>query len=169
MGMATALLIGGTLFSAGGTLLKGYQDKKQGEYNEGVAQQQANLMERKATETRAIGQRQRDEERRAGERLSSRARAVAAGSGAGVYNPTVLDIVGDIAEQSAFNQAAITFQHESKARGLEQSAIFERQKGAFAAQAGQGAFAGSILASAGIGAAGGYQYFKPTKDPLPFG
>ena len=136
-----------------GTFLQGVAAKEQGKFNEQAARQQATLFERSASQKFAIAQRAAQQQARETGILISRQRAVAASSGAGVYNPTVLDIIGDTAEQSAFKQAAITFQHESKARGMEQSAIFERQKGAFAKQAGQGAFAGSILSAVGQGAA----------------
>ena len=114
-----------TAASVGGTVLSGLAAAQQGKAMEAEAKRQA-------TEERAIASRRGEERRMDTARVISRQKAVAASSGAGVTNPTILDIIGDTAQRGSFLERTET---DTRAR-----------------RAGQSAFAGSILEGIGTGA-----------------
>lgn len=134
----------GTLASVGGTVLSGVAAAQQGKAMEAE-------VKRQATEERAIASRKAEERRRDTARVISRQKAVAASSGAGVTNPTILDIIGDTAQRGSFLERTET---DIGAR----SASTLRAQGAMARRKGQGAFAGSILEGIGQGAKGFARY-----------
>ena len=105
-----------------------------GKIQEGKAKQaslnfQAQENEKKAAEERAAGQREAFEKRDETARVMSRQRALAASSGAGVVNPTVLDIYGDTAQEGEYNAQAALYGGESRARGQIDQANAARAKG----------------------------------------
>lgn len=86
-----------------------------------------------AGQERATSQRQAIEERRASRIAQSRAIAVAAASGGGASDPTVMNIVGNLAADGEYNALSALFSGEEAARGLENAAagsIYEGQSSA---------------------------------------
>ena len=88
--LATTAL--GTIVGAGGQLAAGRQQQQAEDY-------QATLARRNALAAEATSQRQAIAERRQAQYLGSRVRALAAASGAGATDPTVLNIEAGIAGQ----------------------------------------------------------------------
>lgn len=89
--------------------------KKAGKFEGAQYRQQAG-------QERAGSQRQAIEERRAARIAQSRAVAVAAASGAGASDPTVMNIVGNLAADGEYNALSALFSGEEAARGLENAA-----------------------------------------------
>lgn len=86
----------------------------------------------------AIAASQRDavEERRTSTLLESRARAVAAASGAGAHDPSVANIVGRIRGEGAYRAATMLYAGEDKARVLRLQAAAKRYEGLTIEEAG---------------------------------
>ncbi len=91
----------------------------------------------KATAQRAIGQREAFSERRQEQLVSSRALALAAASGAGVADPGVENIFGDIGQEGEFRALARLFTRESRAVDLETAASYRMFEGVLETRAGE--------------------------------
>lgn len=123
-----------------------------GTIQSGKAQQaalnfEAKQREKQAAEERAASQRTAIEKRHEGDLVMSRQRALASASGAGVVNPSILDIYGETAERSEYNAQTEIFGGESRARGQLDQAAAARAKGKAAAR-------GSVFEGLGQGFAG---------------
>ena len=137
---STILPIIGTAATVAGTIGAGYAQKQEAEF----AAKQA---ERSAAEERAIASRESEERRKKTAFVLSEQKAKAASSGAGVVNPTILDIIGETAQEGDYLARSDTAAGENKARGLLDQAAASRYKG-------KAAFTGSILQGIGKGAKG---------------
>jgi hypothetical protein len=132
-----------------------------GSIQQGKAQQaalnfEAKQHERQAAEERAASQREALEKRREAGLAMSRQVALASASGAGVVNPSVLDIYSETAQEGEYNAQTALYGGESRARGQLDSAAAARFKG-------KAAYKGSVLEAAGgmlssIGSAAGKRY-----------
>jgi hypothetical protein len=109
---------------------------------------EASERERQAATERAASQREAIEKRTETDRALSRTRALAAASGAGVVNPSILDIYGDTAQQGEYNAQAALYGGEDRARGQLSAANAARFKG-------KTAYKGSLLEAGGQLLAGG--------------
>jgi hypothetical protein len=130
-----------TVFSATGALQAGAAQKQAADF----AAQQA---EQAAGQSRASAQRRAEEERRQARFIGSRARAVAGASGAGVSDPTVVNLLGDIAGEGEYRALTALFQGEDAGRVLETDAMLRRFEGGQAKKASM-FDAGSTLFSGG--------------------
>lgn len=120
--IGTALTLAGTAAGVAGSISAGNAAKAEGKFA-------AAQMEREAADARASSQREAYQERERNEMVQSRIRAVAANSGAGVINPTVLDLMGDTEQRSAFNVAAIQYGGKQKQASYLDNAAAARMKG----------------------------------------
>jgi len=177
------LAIAASIISAVGTIAGGMQANAQGkaqkqayEYAAATTRQQADYIakqeEQRAGQERAASQRAAMEEKRKGRLVGSRAQAVAAASGGGALDPTIVDIGADIAGEGEYRAMTSLYQGEEAARGLEGSAAVRRYagnneaellqyQGRAAAAAGRSKMMGSFLSAAGsIGSAGSSLYSK---------
>src|SRR5574341_759638 len=144
------LMATGTVLQIGGALQQG-----EAAAAAGAAQQQAAEYEARQMEV-AAGQRAAQEQRRQAKLVASRALALAAASGAGAADPTVVDIIGDITGEGAYRAAVALYEGEEQARTMRAQAKATRYSGAVAEAGGRtqrqaaqiGAF-GSLLAGAG--------------------
>jgi hypothetical protein len=84
---------------------------------EAVLEQQAQAREEEANVAAAESQRQAIVERRRAQQLMSRARAVAGASGAGVSDPTVANIITDIATEGEYAALSALASGNAMARG----------------------------------------------------
>ncbi len=105
-----------------------------GDYMAGRAEKKAAISDAKqlqyrAGQTRASAQRAAGEERRDARYLSSRARAVAAASGAGASDPTVVNLLADIEAEGEYNALARMYEGEESARGDQYAARARRSEG----------------------------------------
>ena len=168
--------IGATVFTAGDALLAastligviggiaGGQAQRAAANNQAVAarhraalaERAAEAKEQAAGQERAVSQRAAIEQRRQGGFVESRVQAIAAASGAGALDPTIVGILGDIGIETDLRAETALFEGEEAARGLEFGADIDRAGGAgelFAAdaaiRAGRSARNRSFLAASG--------------------
>jgi hypothetical protein len=87
-------------------------------------------------------------QRRSSRYAQSRAIALAAASGAGAGDPSVVDLVGDIEGEGEYGALSAMFEGEDRATGLEYGATLSRRQGQ-AAMTGSAISAGSTLLSGG--------------------
>lgn len=97
---------------AGGTLLSVLS-------NERGASVENRRLRRLAGNERATSQRSAAEERRLARLMESRARAVAAKSGAGVSDPTVVNLMGDLSAEGEYRALTRMYEGETAAQSLE--------------------------------------------------
>lgn len=133
-GLASAA---GTVVSAMGSIQAGKDAQEKAEY-------EAEVQEMQADEAVAGSQRDAASRNREGQLLLSQARAAAAASG-GVSDPSVIDAMGGIAEQTAYNREAEIFKGEQQSRGYNDAAAVSRVDGARARAAGTMGAIGTIF------------------------
>jgi len=131
---------------------------QQGRATQAAQNYEAAERERQAATERAAGQREAIEKRTETDRVLSRQRALAGASGAGVVNPSILDIYGDTAKQGEYNAQTALYGGEDRARGQLSQAVANRFKG-------KAAYKGSLLEAGGQVLAGaGKAFGSPYKD-----
>lgn len=106
--------------------------KRQAEASEFEAQQ----LDQMAGQERAASQHRAQEERRRSDILQSRARAVAAASGGGASDPTVVDIISDLAGEGEYLAATHIFEGQEAARRARMGAAGARFEGRTALEGG---------------------------------
>ena len=141
-------------------------------YQASLRDAQAVAMEQSAGQERAAAQRATLEQQRHGRLVGSRAQAVAAASGGGALDPSVINLMGDLDNEAGFRAATALYQGESAARGLEYGAVLQRAAGQgdiyageVARRSGEAARNRSYLRAAGTvggGAAKLYDRYPPT-------
>jgi hypothetical protein len=141
----TILSLAGTAAGVAGSVAAGNAAKAEGKFT-------AAQMEREAADARAASQREAYMERERGEMVQSRIRAVAADSGAGSINPTVLDLMGDAEQRNSYNVAAINYGGKQKQASYLDNAAGARMKGKNARRA-------SLFDAATTAAGGTYKAF----------
>lgn len=112
-----ALMVAGSAVSAAGTIVGANSEAR--ELRREAAQLEAN-----AGQERAASQRRAMEERRAGKLAASRALAVAAASGGGADDPTIVNAIADLEGEGEYR--ALTALYEGNVAGDD----LERQAGA---------------------------------------
>ena len=117
---------------------------------------QAAQLEQRAGQEQASAQRGALEQHRLASLVSSRALAVAAASGGGVSDPTIVNLLSMIAGEGAYRAGVSIYEGEEKARNLRMSAAAARMGAASAIEEGElraGSYAlggfGSFATSAG--------------------
>lgn len=126
-GHASAAVGGaGTLVNVIGSIIGGNQEARANRLaarnSKRAAKFEAAQLTQAAGQERASSQRVAIEERRRARLASSSAVARAAASGAGASDPTVLNIIGDLAAEGEYNALSALFSGEESARGLEMAA-----------------------------------------------
>lgn len=129
-----------TILSTGATVAGGLAASAQGK-------SEAAALEKKAAEERAMGSRAAEDRRRQTELVLSKQTALAADSGAGTVNPSIIDIYSDTAQRGSYLARS---DYEAGARQAD--SLLDRA--AAARKKGQNAFAGSILEGFGTAAKG---------------
>lgn len=114
-----ALMLAGSAVSAGGTIIGANSEAK-------GLRKEALQLDANAGQERAVSQRQAMDERRQGRFASSRALAVAAASGGGTDDPTVVNAIANLDGESEYR--ALTAMYEGNVRGddLERQAKARR-------------------------------------------
>lgn len=137
---------------------------QQGRAQQAALNYEAGERDRVAAEERAASQREAITKRTDAERVMSRQRALAATSGAGVVNPSILDIYGETAQQGEYNAQTALYGGESRARGQLSQANAARFKA-------KAAYKGSLLEAAGQAFAGAGKAFggAPSGGQSAFG
>lgn len=129
------------LIGAGGTLMEGAANKQ-------AAQSAAMQLEQNAGQSRAVSQREAAERRRSTRYLQSRAQAVAAASGAGASDPTVVNLIAGLEGEGEMGALASLFEGEEAARNMEYSAKVARRFGKAASTGASLKGASTILGGA---------------------
>lgn len=136
--MSEALAIGGKLLDAGGTIIGANSEAKE-------LRRQANQLDEQAGLDRASSQRQAIEERRGARLANSRTLALAAASGGGADDPTIVNRMADIDAEGEYRALTALYEGEETARGKEAQAKANRRAAKATKTAGYLKAAGSIL------------------------
>ena len=143
--MAQAIPIGlavaGSLLGAGGTIIGANQEAKE-------LRLQADQLDAQAGAERASAQRRAIEERRQARLASSRATALAAASGGGVDDPSVINTLADIEGEGTYRALTALYEGNDAAAGLEADAS-ARRRGAKSVKRAGLIKAGSTILSSG--------------------
>lgn len=159
--LAAGAAVAGMGLKAYGTLRAGDLAAQQGSAEREADNYRATLLEQQAGQTRAASQRTALDQRRQTTLVESRARAVAAASGAGASDSTVNDIEGRIAQRGEYAALSSLFNGEERARGLEDQGAGVRFEGAEAGYLGkQKQSASRVAAIAGLLSGGSDLYSK---------
>lgn len=148
-----ALMLAGSAVSAGGTIIGAKSEAK------GLRREAAQL-EVNAGQERAVSQRDAIEQRRQGRLASSRALAVAAASGGGVDDPTVVNAIANLDGESEYRALTAMYEGDTRGDDLERQAKARRTEAKNVKK--QALFkAGSTIIGAGGGIADRYRPKKP--------
>lgn len=147
--------LAGTALSAAGAIAEG-------NFQEAMGEAQAKASEREASEQRAASQREAIQRSREARLVLSRQQAVAAASGAGPTDTTIMGLMGEAAAAGQFNTASAIYEGESRGRALEDDAALSRFRGK---QAKLASFinAGSTVLSGISGFASGFRDMRQRK------
>ena len=132
-----ALSLIGALVGAVGSIMQGNAAAAQ-------AKGQAKMLEKRANEERAVSHREAIRKTREAKMLQSRGQAVAAASGGGAADPTVVNLMGGIGAEGKYQSGIALYEGETKGRGLEFEAKLKR------AEAKQHKLAGMIGAFSSV-------------------
>jgi hypothetical protein len=133
MGISAAVVAGVTVL---GYLESGKQARKEGERRQAAAEFAAWQAEEQAGTAIAISQREAKEAQRLGDIEASRALAVAAASGGGVSDPTIVRVLANVKGESAYRANVALYEGEARARQLRLDAAAGRVSGAYAKEEG---------------------------------
>ena len=109
-----------------------YGQYQQGEAAMDAAKLQALQLRMRANNERALAQQEAEQKRREMRYAQSRAQAVAAASGAGASDPTVVDLMGDLEETGEYEALSALWSGENQARESEFAARVAKYEGKLA-------------------------------------
>lgn len=139
----------GSLIQAYGIYASGKAARTAGDIARQNAEFEALQAEELAGQAVATSQRAAEEERRQARLAASRSLAVAAASGGGVSDPTVVNLIASAHGEGAYRAGVAMYEGETKARKLRMEAIINRGAGAEAQAVGIGREEGATLAALG--------------------
>lgn len=131
-----ALTVAGTALSAKGARDAGAAERVAGERRQAAAAFEAEQLRQKAGQEIAASQRAALEETRKADLVQSRAIALAAASGAGVSDPTVVSLLARNKGEGAYRAAVALYEGEDRARTLRLNAQTRDYEGRGALEAG---------------------------------
>lgn len=127
-----ALQVGGSLLSAYGQRQKGADDASAGKQQQALAQYQAAQMRTNAISAQASAQLSTHDIQRQQDYVTSRALAVAASSGGGASDPTVINLIARTAGEGAYRRSVALYEGNAKAQALNAQADATEYGGALA-------------------------------------
>lgn len=130
-----ALAVGSTLLKFGGAQDAAKASLIAGHRARDAAEAKARSLDVKAGEELAIGQQRGFEETRRARLVASRLVALAASSGGGASDPTVINLMAGISGEGAYRQAVRVYEGKETARGLREQANNVRYEGQMAEEA----------------------------------
>jgi hypothetical protein len=136
MSAAGWLQLAGAFVSVQGSREAGRLSKLAGERSRVAAEFNALELERQAGIAIALSQRTALEEQRLADVAASRALAVAAASGAGVSDPTIMNILARTKGEGTYRASVALYEGEERARQFRIAAISERIGGSQAMEEG---------------------------------
>jgi hypothetical protein len=141
--------IGGGLLDFTGAQYAADGQKVAGKQQKAAAYSYAAGLDQQAGQAQAASQRTAIQRRREGNLVASRVRAVAAASGAGVTDPTIIGLGADIENQADYNVATALYEGNLRAHDLTDQANMARYGGRQAKKASQVLAQGTMLAGYG--------------------
>jgi len=135
--LPVALSVLGMFQQSAGAKQAGAAAKTNAEAQANAAEFQAKQLEQQAGQSMATGQRQSMEQLRQAKLVQSRAIALAAASGAGASDPTVVRLMGQIGAEGAYRAGVAMYQGEEQARQMRLKAAGARYEGEAALISGQ--------------------------------
>lgn len=132
-----------------GTIMSSAGAYTEGRDAETIAKMQAAEMRVRAKQALAVGSREAAAQDRETALAISRAQAVAAASGGGAVDPTVLKIIGDIAARGSENVQMELYNAGEEARGLRNQAAMTAYEGKQARKAGTIRAATTLMSGVG--------------------
>jgi len=138
----------GTGLKASGELSAGSAARRAGESQQVAAEYTARQLDTNAGQVQASSQRAAAEEIRKSLLIQSRAMAVAAASGGGVMDPTVMALIGGYSKEGELASETMLYQGSERARGMREQAKATRYEGATRAEAGRTAERTSYMKAA---------------------
>lgn len=157
---AAGLGIIGTYFQVQGMREAGREARIRGEMQKAAFQFEAFEADRRAGASIAISQRQALEETRQANLVASRALAVAAASGAGVSDPTMVRVIANARGEGAVRAATALYEGSAHARQLRTEAAMGRLSGTEAELSGRSTQAAYGIQSAGAVAREGLSLYS---------
>lgn len=144
MGAAAApiAIIGGSLLGGAGKIIEATSQSK-------ALKKEAKQLDRKAGSTRATSQRSANEELRQSRLVGSRALALAAASGAGASDPTVMNLIASIAGEGQYRSLTELYNGNTEAVGYEDQADANRRAAKAVKTAGYVGAGATILGGVG--------------------
>lgn len=136
-----ALMAGSTLLSAGGTIAGANAQA-------GQLRSEATQLDAMAGTDRASSQRTAAEQKRQARIIQSRALAVAAASGGGASDPTVINILSRLEGEGEYRSLVALYEGEESARSKEAQAIARRKEAKNVKRAGYISAASTVLSGA---------------------
>jgi hypothetical protein len=135
--------------SAVGTLVQTAGALRAGQDADRAAKFDAAVKEQEAQRQRAVGQREMLQERQKKDLAQSRLQALAASSGGGATDASVIDLMEGIETQGEVNSLMKMWAGENTARGYEDAAMAARLKGQAEKTGSRYKAAGTLLSGAG--------------------
>lgn len=146
--LSIALTVGSTILSAVGQMQQGRAEEANARAQAQQLEYVAKQNEVNAGQERAAAQRRSAEARRQTRLKSSRAQALVAAGGGSTLDPSVIDIMGDIAAEGIYQSDLEIYEGEIRARGEETSASLRRYESEMARSAGKQAKKAGYMAAA---------------------
>lgn len=134
-----------TMLAVGSTALNALGSIHQGESEKAAADFRAKQLRHRANQAAGQGQRAAIEEKRQASILAGRAQAVAAASGGGATDPTVINRIAGIVSEGEYRALTALYEGDSESDALKNSAIISKFEGKQAQRAGYIKAVGSIL------------------------
>lgn len=169
VGIPTIISTIGTVTSVAGQLRAADAARQAGDAALAMRIRESQILEEQAGQQKAAAQRSAMEERRRARLVASRAQALAAGSGAGVSDPTVANLLADISGEGAYRAAVELYEGEEAARQLGMEGAARVQRGLTEQQAERNrasALETGALTSLISGGASLYDKYKGTATPV---
>lgn len=135
----------GAATSLAGSMQQANAAKEQAATQAAQLRYKADQETRKANEDQAASQRQAITNSKKADTLLSRQQALAASSGAGPSDPTVLNLMGDVAGQGEYNALSALYQGNAQAATLRDQAGIDVWNAGNAIQAGKTASTAALL------------------------
>lgn len=162
----------GTVFSAMGKMRAGDAALESGRRKQMGLKSQAAQLEVNAGQQVAVAQRAAEDDRRVAALAGSRALALAAASGGGASDPTIMNLMAKLAGEGTYRAMAALYSGKEKARGMTDQARMARYSGDVAmsdAEAAKSASRFSAFSTVLNGATSLYSRFGKPSDPASSG
>lgn len=152
----------GGFLDMAGMLISGQSARVHGERAKVASEFAAWQAEEEAKLSIAVSQRAAQEANRQTDIQASRALAVAAASGGGVSDPTIVKLISNVKGEGAYRAAVAMYEGDARARKLRLEAAAGRLSGAYAAEEGAATNVAYTLGAIGAGFKAGAKLYGRT-------